>query len=108
MKERFSLKTDMDLNGFKAWYKKTTGKAFRAGNLDPEEIAPLAVPGAGLLRRMAIAVMIAREKHLVALEARLLGKHRRVLVIYGSGHLVYESAILEDLLGKPRRQDSSW
>jgi|TARA_B110000914_G_scaffold219960_1_gene229322 hypothetical protein len=40
---------------------------------------------------------------LVALEARLLGEHRRVLVIYGSGHLVYE-----DMLGSPVRKASRW
>ncbi|MCP4849955.1 MAG: hypothetical protein GY899_18605 [Verrucomicrobiaceae bacterium] len=108
MKERFALKAEMGLEGFKAWYLKTTGRAFRVANIDPEEVAPLATKDAGLLRRMGIAVMLARERHLISLEVRLLGEHRRVLVIYGSGHLVYEDAILKDMLGPPISKSSRW
>jgi len=108
MRRRFSLKSNMTLQDFKSWYKKTTSRDFRAVNIDPEEVAPLAMPNAGLLRRMGIAVMLARERHLITLEARLLREHRKVLVIYGSGHLVYEDAILKDMLGPPVHKSSLW
>jgi hypothetical protein len=108
MKERFALKTEMRLDDFKAWYQKTSGRAFLAANIDPEAVAPLATRNAGLMRRMGIAVMLARERHLISLEARLLGEYRRVLVIYGSGHLVYEHAILKEMLGPPMRKSSRW
>ena len=108
MKERFDLKAKMGLDDFKVWYKKTSGRAFLAANIDPEELAPLATRNAGLMRRMGIAVMLARERHLIALEARLLGEYRRVLVIYGSGHLVYEHAVLKDMLGSPVSKSSRW
>ncbi len=108
MRQRFALGTWMSLQGFKSWYKKTTGRDFCAANIDPEDVAPLKTQNAGLLRRMGIAVMLARERHLITLEARLLGEHRRVLVIYGSGHLVYEDAILKDMLGSPVRKSSRW
>ncbi len=108
MKRRFSLKSNMSLQDFKPWYKKTTSRDFRAVNIDPEEVAPLAMPDAGLLRRMGIAVMLARERHLIKLQARLLGEYRKVLVIYGSGHLVYQDAILKDMLGPPVLKSSRW
>ena len=108
MKDRFGLETEMGLDQFKAWYQKTTERPFSAANLEPDDIAPLAVEDPALLKRMGIAVMLAREKHLISLEARLLAEHKRVLVIYGSGHLVYENAGLKDMLGSPVRKASRW
>ena len=80
----------------------------RCINIYWDDVAPLAVEDPDLLKRMGITVMLAREKHLISLEARLLAEHRRVLVIYGSGHLVYENEILKDMLGEPVRKDSRW
>jgi len=108
MIQQFELETAMNLDQFKDWYERTTGKPFSAGNLRREDIAPIATEDPGLLKRMGITVMLAREKHLISLEARLLAEHRRVLVIYGSGHLVYENEILKDMLGEPVRKASRW
>ena len=52
--------------------------------------------------------MMAREKHLISFQSKMLLEHRRVLVVYGSGHLVYESEVLEDMLGKPIQKGASW
>ena len=57
---------------------------------------------------MGIAAMMAREKHLISFQCKMLLQHRRVLVVYGSGHLVYESEVLEDMLGKPIQKGASW
>jgi hypothetical protein len=108
MIEQFELETAMNLDQFKEWYEEMTGNPFSAGNLRREEIAPIATEDPGLLKRMGITVMLAREKHLISLEARLLAEHKRVLVIYGSGHLVYENEILKDMLGEPVRKASRW
>ena len=108
MIEQFELETAMNLDQFKSWYEKTTGNPFIAANLDPDDVSPLAVEDPALLKRMGITVMLARERHLISLEARLLAEHRRVLVIYGSGHLVYENEILKDMLGEPVRKASRW
>ena len=108
LKKRLDLDTDMSLQGFKDWYRKSTGLAFKAANLASSRSAPVATAEAGILQRMATEVMLARERHLLELEARLLGKHRRVLVIYGSGHLVYEAAVLRKMLGEPVRKASRW
>ena len=108
MKQRFGLKTDMDLDGFKAWYLERTGKPFAAEHLRGDQTAPLAGPRASFLQRMAIEVMLSRERHLVALEAKLLSKHHRVMVVYGSGHLIYERAILQAMLDAPIHEASKW
>ncbi|MFL2480889.1 MAG: nuclear transport factor 2 family protein [Verrucomicrobiales bacterium] len=108
MIQQFELETAMNLDQFKDWYERTAGRPFSAGNLRREDIAPIATEDPGLLKRMGITVMLAREKHLISLEARLLAEHKRVLVIYGSGHLVYENEILKDMLGEPIRKASRW
>ena len=108
MIEQFELETAMNLDQFKDWYERTAGRAFSAENLRREDIAPIATEDPGLLKRMGITVMLAREKHLISLEARLLAEYKRVLVIYGSGHLVYENEILKDMLGPPIRKASRW
>ena len=108
MIEQFELETAMNLDQFKDWYERTAGRAFSAENLLREDIAPIATEDPGLLKCMGITVMLAREKHLISLEARLLAEYKRVLVIYGSGHLVYENEILKDILGPPIRKASRW
>ncbi len=108
MIQQYELETAMNLDQFKDWYEETTGNSFSAANLDPDDVSPIATEDPGLLKRMGITVMLAREKHLISLEARLLTEHKRVLVIYGSGHLVYENEILKDMLGPPIRKASRW
>ena len=108
MIRQFELETALTLEQFKDWYKRTTGRAFSAEGLRRGDIAPIAVEDPKLLKRMGIAAMMAREKHLLSLEAKLLSEHQKVLVIYGSGHLVYESEVLEKMLGVPIRKENSW
>jgi len=108
LKKRFDLDTNMDADDFKAWYRERTGRPFTAENSPAAKTTPLAGPKASFLERMAIEVMLAREKHLVSLEAKLLGEYRRVLVVYGAGHLVYQEAVLRNMLGPPVRISSKW
>lgn len=65
--------------------------------------APVAESNPDFIRRQAIRVMLARERHLIGLWASLLAKYDRVLVIYGAGHFMYDRAILEDLFDCPLR-----
>jgi hypothetical protein len=108
LRRRFDLKVEMDLEDFKVWFLERSKTPWSADNLRGDVIAPLAGEKASYLQRMGIAVMLARERHLLALQARLLRVHRRVLVIYGSGHLVYEHDVLQQMLGKPVRKASRW
>ena len=108
MIQQFELETALTVDQFKDWYHKTTGRDFSAENLRRGDIAPIAIENPNLLKRMGIAAMMAREKHLISFQTKMLLEHRRVLVVYGSGHLVYESELLEDMLGKPIQKKSSW
>lgn len=108
IKRKFELKTDMELVDFKEWFFERTDHPFSAENLRFAKTAPLAGPSATFFEKAAVEVMLAREKHLLSLEAELLATYRRVLVVYGGGHLVYEERVLCDMLGKPVRIDNRW
>ena len=100
LKRRFGVDSDMNVDDFKAWYQDRIGKPF-----DPRrvrrEVSPQLVDDPSILRSISILSMKAREYNLVELEARMLEEHDRVMVVYGSGHLRWERALLEDMLGEP-------
>jgi uncharacterized protein YbaP (TraB family) len=104
----FQVKAELKVEEFKNWYRERSGKAWDADQVSAAQTAPLAGPMATFFERMAIEVMLAREKHLVSLQARLLAEHQRVLVVYGGGHLIYEAAVLRQMLGPPVRIRSNW
>ena len=108
IKNRFKLKANMDLRGFKAWFNERSGKPFTPQNPDVGRVAPMAGPNAHFLERLAVQVMLAREKHLVSLEAQMLQEHQKVLVVYGAGHLIYEMAVLNQMMGEPARVAKAW
>ncbi len=108
LKRRFKLEAEMDLNDFKAWFEDRSGKPFNPTGPDAGRVAPMSGPNAKLLQRMAVQVMLAREKHLVSLEAKMLEQYRKVLVVYGAGHLIYEMAVLNHMMGEPVRIARAW
>ncbi|MCH2182343.1 MAG: hypothetical protein MK108_10090 [Mariniblastus sp.] len=108
LKRRFQLDTDMSLTDFKAWFHQRAGHPFSAKNLRFARTAPLDGPTPTFFEKAAIEVMLARERHLLSLQAELLTRHRRVMVVYGNGHLVYETPVLAAMLGKPTRIDRRW
>ena len=98
----------MEIIDLNKWFFERTEKPFSAENLRFARTAPLAGPSATFFEKAAIEVMLAREKHLLSLEAELLATYHRVLVVYGGGHLVYEERVLRDMLGKPFRNGNRW
>lgn len=108
LKNRFQFETQMDINDFKKWYLDRAGHPLDKDRLSATQTAPLAGPNASFFEKMAIEVMLAREKHLVTLQARLLADYQRVLVVYGGGHLIYQQAVLDEMLGPPVGIHSSW
>ncbi len=108
MKRKFDLKTDMELDDFKKWFFERTNHPFSAENLRFARTAPLAGPSATFFEKAAIEVILARERHLLSLEAKLLSRNHRVLVVYGGGHLIYEKPVLDDMLGKPLQHVPDW
>lgn len=108
LRRRFQLNTDMDLDDFKNWFFEKTRHPFDAENLKFARTAPLDLPDPTFFERAAVQVMLAREKHLIEVEADLLARYRRILVVYGNGHLVYETPVLDHWLGKPIRTGTHW
>lgn len=108
LKRRFELETQMSLVDFKNWFREQTGKPLTAENIRFARTAPLAGPASTFFERAAVEVMMAREKHLLELQAKLLQHHKRVLVVYGNGHLVYELPVLSAMMGRPTRIDRQW
>ncbi len=108
MKRRFELETKMSLADFKIWFQEKTGQPLTADNLRLARTAPLAGPAPTFFEKAAVEVMLAREKHLLDLQAKLLQNHERVMVVYGNGHLVYELPVLSDMMGRPTRIDRQW
>ncbi|MBG80422.1 MAG: hypothetical protein CMJ39_06920 [Phycisphaerae bacterium] len=100
LKRRFAVDSDMDVDDFKAWYQDRIGKPFTPRWVR-REVSPQLVDEPSILRSISILSMKAREYNLVELEARMLEEHDRVMVVYGSGHLRWERALLEDMLGEP-------
>jgi len=100
LRRRFNVESTMDAKGFRDWYRSCTGGPFDARRIRAE-VSPMLVDEPSTLRRISILSMLARERNLVRLEARLLEEHERVLVVYGSGHLRWERRLLERMLGEP-------
>ena len=100
LKQRFKVESSMDTKGFKAWYLDRTGTDFDPSRVK-REVSPQLVDDPSVLRQIAILVMKAREYNLVELQARMLEEHDRVMVVYGSGHLRWERALLKKMLGDP-------
>lgn len=100
LKARFSIESGFDSEAFFGWYEAAVGRPFNPRRAK-QEVSPSAVDDPTSLRRMAVLVMKAREHNLAELEARMLREHDRVLVVYGSGHLRWERAMLEKMLGPP-------
>jgi hypothetical protein len=100
LKARHRIESDFDAQDFLEWYETHLGAPFNPRRVK-QEVSPSAVDEPTILRKMAILVMKAREHNLAELEARMLREHDRVLVVYGSGHLRWERAMLEQMLGPP-------
>ena len=100
LKRRFNIDSTMNPATFNAWFEIQTGAPFDPARLK-REVSPRLVDKPSALRQIAIIAMTVRERNLVALEAKMLGEHDRVLVVYGSGHLRWERALLQEMLGDP-------
>ncbi len=100
LKARNNIKSDFNGQAFLKWYEDAVGQPFNPRRAK-QEVSPSAVDEPTSLRKMAVLVMKAREHNLAKLEARMLREHDRVLVVYGSGHLRWERAMLEKMLGPP-------
>ena len=81
------------------WYEahKTADKPFLA--LEQNDFAPLNTPNATYLERQSYKISEVRDRHLVTTVGDALAKYDRVLVIYGSGHLIKSRPVFEKMFG---------
>lgn len=84
---------------FERWYKRrgTVGKP--AHHITKDDVKPNGEPGANFLQVMAYHLELVREESAVRQIESMLNRHDRVLVVYGSGHLVRQREVWKQALG---------
>lgn len=96
--QSLDLPPDYDMDDFYAWYRSTFGVAFRE---DPRILTRIAPDPATRIGRMHIASNRLRDVHLLDSIRTKLEEYRKVLVVYGGGHLTALSPALADMLAPP-------
>lgn len=84
---------------FEAWYARNSGLNKPPEELDYDDVGPHAGPAPTFLQRLSLAMDKVREPAIVSVIEGALRRHDRVLVVYGSGHLVKQRGVWEALLG---------
>ncbi|TNE51987.1 MAG: hypothetical protein EP343_02285 [Deltaproteobacteria bacterium] len=101
--QRFEVSNvSFSFDEFQAWYQNKMGKAFEAKSIQTNDVAPLQDAKATWLQKLSYQVSLLRDTHLVHLLARLLNQYDRVFITYGSGHLVKQRRVLNNMLGSPQ------
>lgn len=77
------------------WYERhaTPGKTLL--QLEQNDFAPLNKPDATYAERQSYKISEVRDKHLAATIGNAVAAHERVLVVYGSGHLIKSRPVWE-------------
>lgn len=91
-----------------AWHERVLGRPLDLKRLNRGMIAPRVLENGTVLNEIGVAVELNRETNIINLEAAMLEKHGRILVVYGSGHLNYQRAVLADWLGEPIYTGKTW
>ncbi len=84
---------------FEDWYARKAGLSKPAEELDYNDVGPHEGPDPTFLQRISLAQEKIREPAIVRVIEGALARHDRVLVVYGSGHLVKQRGVWEALLG---------
>ncbi len=99
---RYMQKEDYHYKNFLKWYKVKAHKKFSVQGIHNEDFSPQIDDHPTFFNKMAHEVGMIRERHILKIMEMLINRYSRVLVVYGSGHLVKERAVLEDLFGTPK------
>jgi len=95
----FDDDTLADPQDFLAWYAARNGHPFDLASVTSEECAPTLGPL--FTNELSHRVGKVRDRHIVELIADLLGRHERVMVVYGAGHHVQQAQVLANMMGAP-------
>lgn len=84
---------------FEQWYSRRVGPQKPPHQLTAEDCKPVGGPKATYLQTMAFHLELIRETSIVRQVERMLNAHDRVLIVYGSGHLVRQREVWKNALG---------
>jgi len=84
---------------FERWHDRRAGLRTPAHQLTAEDCRPDGSPSATYLQTMAYRLELIRESAIVRQAEKMLNKHDRVLIVYGSGHLVRQREVWKTALG---------
>lgn len=87
---------------FTEWYEKNLGKKFNLDTISTKDLAPQISENPTFLNIISREVDVVRERSIILKIEAMLNKYDKVLVIYGSGHLVKHREVLRDMLGEAR------
>lgn len=99
---RYMQRNDYSYKDFLKWYRAKAQKKFSVQGIHNEDFAPQIDDHPTFFNKMAHEVGMIRERHILKIMEMLVNSYNRVLIVYGSGHLVKERAVLENLLGTPQ------
>ncbi len=87
---------------YEKWYDQHGGIGKKANEVDGMDTRPYYEKDANFLQKIAYDLELVRERTIVERIGRMLKEHDRVLVVYGSGHLVRQREVWKDELGSPK------
>lgn len=100
-RKELSLRPTYRTADFKIWFRQKMGKEFVPGVIDDNTVAPSALPGATVIKKLAFVTGRLRDEFILDLLWQKLSQHEKVLIVYGSGHLAAQAQVLERMMGKP-------
>lgn len=88
-----------DFAEFERWFVRRAGLSTPAHKLTAKDCMPFGGQGATYLQTVAYQLELIRESAIVRQMDKMLNSHDRVLIVYGSGHLVRQREVWKTALG---------
>ena len=104
--KQVGIKKHFDFKEFLDWFHSKMGKVLKYNSLTPEDFSPQLEMNPTELNRLSNEADSQRERHINEVTVKMLNQYNRVMIVFGSGHLVKHRAVLTDLLGKSH--DEKW
>ena len=87
----------LSYDGFKAWYEKHKANNKKVLEIETADLDPYNTPNSSYFQKLFAAITRVREEHLDTTTANALNEHDKVLVVYGSGHLILSHSVFEKM-----------
>ena len=90
---------NVSLKEFESWYQEKSGRKFNLHEIDSETFSPQLDRNPTYFNKIAAAEGMIREKFILERIQEAINHFDRVLVVFGSAHLVKEREVLNDAFG---------